>query len=652
MPPSPHPAIASLRQQIEELTLAIESAGPSMDAVGAVASLHEVVAQLEDSMHRINQKKYEKERQELNAAKEGDEEPEQTFQDLFSNGDLLDSLCAALGPGGVAVVESTCKAFRTALDPYWQNALEKSGFATELHIPDAHLKTVQRRVVVLETRRRATFPERLIIALKRLGLNITDDPEVRCQEQVLQLLQYRHGFLLDRRYSRQLRWGPNDKEKFPFYPDTLPGHPNPSPDSAASRNANGLEHLLEGYEGPNRNAKRVFPQRAAFIPLATWQRTRAAADTRIIARAGRDRPMKLSQALRESGLDAESKPQLEELLEGRDIELCAMAPVLGSGSDGWRRAQLGGDAPRAFSPPTLPDGEPDPDNKPPMFPDGRYNPDLGRFWDPWDLIENGQFTEIHGDLVGDIEGIPASDLAFRNGLSYPEPARFEWQITDGLTGTSTGTRGQKYHRMAKYTSERGRSWLWKKGEPQKIRHATPVERLRCTSLAEHGLVPGGASIERASKVQFRSWATGSGGSGSTSGSGGGGSSSSNVTPALSQTAELAAALSEEQLHPESASAHRRVGTAHEAMGDAEQAAKSYDKAIALERAQAPAAAAEDEEPDLSVGEAEEMSIAVRFGVSIAQSAAGQASGMDVDEVAAAIRAMEAIMEEEGPFARR
>ena len=31
--------------------------------------------------------------------------------------------------------------------------------------------------------------------------------------------------------------------------------------------------------------------------------------------------------------------------------------------------------------------------------------------------------------------------------------------------------------MAKYTSERGRSWLWKKGEPQKIRHATPVERL-------------------------------------------------------------------------------------------------------------------------------------------------------------------------------
>ena len=58
------------------------------------------------------------------------------------------------------------------------------------------------------------------------------------------------------------------------------------------------------------------------------------------------------------------------------------------------------------------------------------------------------------------------------------------------------------------------------------------------------------------------------------------------------------------------------------------------KAIALERAQAPAAAAEDEEPDLSVGEAEEMSIAVRFGVSIAQVAAGQASGMDVDEVAA------------------
>ena len=77
-----------------------------------------------------------------------------------------------------------------------------------------------------------------------------------------------------------------------------------------------------------------------------------------------------------------------------------MAPVLGSGSDGWRRARLGGDAPRAFSPPTLPDGEPDPDNKPPMFPDGQYNPDLGQFWDPWDLIENGQFTEIHGDLYG------------------------------------------------------------------------------------------------------------------------------------------------------------------------------------------------------------------------------------------------------------
>ena len=59
-------------------------------------------------------------------------------------------------------------------------------------------------------------------------------------------------------------------------------------------------------------------------------------------------------------------------------------------------------------------------------------------------------------------------------------ARFGWQISDERSALTTGP---KYHRMAMYTNE----------PDAPTRRATPVERLRCTKLSEHGLRPGGGS---------------------------------------------------------------------------------------------------------------------------------------------------------------
>ena len=281
------------------------------------------------------------------ASPDGPPEEELTASILTRlDADVLEQLCAALGPRGVVGLESTCVSMRLALEPYWRAALIRSGFADQLRIEEGERTAVARRVVVLETRRRETFGPRLYAALARLGLDgrlpPLDHPSqtvcAKCYETELRLVQYRHGFVLDRRYSRALR----QRSLTPhidlrFHADMLPGHPTPSNDTAAMRVATG--------QAAARNATRAFPQRAAFLPLATWQRTRAAADTRVIAGGSRSRssvskPVKLAEALKNEGLDPASRPRLEELLEGRDIELCAFAPVLFEST--WREV---------FSPP-------------------------------------------------------------------------------------------------------------------------------------------------------------------------------------------------------------------------------------------------------------------------------------------------------------
>ena len=93
-----------------------------------------------------------------------------TFLTTFDDIDLLDALCAVLAPDGVVLLESTCHTFRTALDDYWHRSLRNTGFADELAIPESERTPVARRVVVIETARRASFGTRLCSALHRLGL--------------------------------------------------------------------------------------------------------------------------------------------------------------------------------------------------------------------------------------------------------------------------------------------------------------------------------------------------------------------------------------------------------------------------------------------------------------------------------------------------
>lgn len=341
--------------------------------------------------------------------------------------DLLAVLTAPLGYVGVQQLESTCTAMRQNLAPFWAQELHRTGFQSELHIPNAERTPVARRVVILENRRRETFGSRLVAALSRLGLDEARLSEMAVAETELRLLQFRHGFVLDRRYARSLRDGAGC-DALAFLPDTLPGADEPSVDAAAMRVATAKGAAAEHVVTPEAaKAARAYPQRAAHLPLDVWQQTQAAADMRIIASAGRRRSkrLRLRDALAVEGLGADSKPTIEELLEGRDLDLCAFAPV-SSTSPTW--AHL-------FSPP----------------------PGGSAVIDPWDLYDGARLL---------VEAAPER-------MHYPAEARFQWQLSEGAVG-----RGPKYHRMAAYTHDAPR-------------RATPVERVRCSSLAEHGLCPAG-----------------------------------------------------------------------------------------------------------------------------------------------------------------
>ena len=353
-----------------------------------------------------------------------------TLDDLVALVDLRWALCEALGPRGVQSFESCSSAYRRAVeeDCYWRRKCQETGFAAELKIEDDATK-VMRRVVLLEGERRASFAPRLIAALQRLGLKGIGAREPT--ETELRLLQWRHGFVLDRRYSRSLRDTPAAEleRKLAFHPDTLPGHAAPSADSAAYRVANRLGAAAIAKPKP-----RAFPQRVVHLPLQEYQKTQTPRGPIHGPRGARP---KLSEAVKAHGLDADSAPRLEELLQGRDLELCAMAPLLTGLSDGLLVSE------RVFSPPPLA-GLTDADaGEPPV--------------EPWDFFDAGRL---------ELERAPSS-------LEYPKEARFGWQCAQD----SSSRVGGRYHRMALFTAQEG------------LRCATPVERMRCTSLAEHGLRP-------------------------------------------------------------------------------------------------------------------------------------------------------------------
>ena len=149
MPPSPHPAIASLRQQIEEL--AGQPNRPTHRWMQWKAmSLHEVVAQLEDSMHRINQKKYEGaariECRKGRRRRARADLPRPLFQRRPARFSMRRPRPRRRG-GRQVDVQGLSHRARSVL----AERAQRREAATELRIPDAHLRQVQRRVVVLET---------------------------------------------------------------------------------------------------------------------------------------------------------------------------------------------------------------------------------------------------------------------------------------------------------------------------------------------------------------------------------------------------------------------------------------------------------------------------------------------------------------------
>ena len=390
--------------------------------------------------------------------------------------DLVNVLSDSLSYRAIMQLESTCTAFRSAITPSWLPWLRSLGYADELEIP-ARGSTVARRVVVLESERRASFPHRLRSALVRLGLHAiqpaedaighlathpADQGTLLEWEDSLRLLQYRHGFLLDRRCARALRalpFGPPPgdaffEEHFRFRADTLPGASDgPSEEAAARRVASGTHRELS------------YPQRAAWLPadapcLLTHQRGGGA--TRVGAATPRRRQT-VAQVMKELRLDAESKPTLEELLEGRDLELCAFSPL--SEDDVWEGVFTPEVATR-WPHRSLGPGEPRPQSRAPDPSPTQVSTDMPhRFFDGPKLL---------------LEDAP------HRLLSYPKEARFSWQVHE------RGGGPQRYHRMALYTTARPTADDTSGSEPTgqpRMRTCTPAERLVCAHLAEHGLQP-------------------------------------------------------------------------------------------------------------------------------------------------------------------
>ena len=105
-----------------------------------------------------------------------DDAAARTLLSTFGSTDFASLLCEALDCRGIVALESSCSALRCAIEPLWAVWLHATGFAEELEVPDAALPSAARRVVCLETERRATFPRRLRAALQRLGLHAIHPP--------------------------------------------------------------------------------------------------------------------------------------------------------------------------------------------------------------------------------------------------------------------------------------------------------------------------------------------------------------------------------------------------------------------------------------------------------------------------------------------
>ena len=344
-----------------------------------------------------------------------------TILSVFDS-ELISPLFDGLEHRGAIVLESTCSVLRQAIAPCWHAALCHTGFADELDLTDAHLTRVARRVVVVETERRRSFPFRLAAAIERLGLRglgmqsseVQHSTEIEWEES-LRALQYRHHLLLDRRYARALRElgasGRLDRNSLAagltFHPDTLPGSGAPSQDSAAHRLA-GKQH------------EPWYPQRAAWLPpTAKCFQKRPTGLTGVTEKG-------LKELLAQHCLDTASKPKLEELAEGRDIELCAFAPVISSPD--WMHV---------------------------------FTPELG-------AALPQHFFDANLQPINN-EHVPNRLINYE-----PTPARFNWQIT----GAHIMMR--RYTRMASYTHS---------SDTGTFRTCTPAERQVCTQLEEHGLRP-------------------------------------------------------------------------------------------------------------------------------------------------------------------
>jgi hypothetical protein len=280
------------------------------------------------------------------AAAVGEEAP--TFVGAFSL-DLVQRLClksAFLAPTDVVALEGTCRAMRDRMSELqlWRRWVKMAGWSDQLRIEPhgeegrmreaadsstAPSTATLRRLVLLETARRESFPSRLRDALARLGLPMPGtsagggtSPRVARTltpaeaETCLRLCQWRHGFLLDRRYARAYADGNVDDRAFAFLPDSLPGSVPPhlrSPDSAVAV-------VASTNVGPDARPSKglAYPQRIAFLPPEPLNQ---------LAKKTSLGKQTLETLLRAHNLDEASKPTVEELREGRDIELCAMAPL-------------------------------------------------------------------------------------------------------------------------------------------------------------------------------------------------------------------------------------------------------------------------------------------------------------------------------------
>ena len=139
---------------------------------------------------------------------------------------------------------------------------------------------------------------------------------------------------------------------------------------------------------------------------------------------------------------------LSQLLEGRDLELCAFAPVLASP-----------DFARVFTPP----------------PAGAAAAALADADADADADAGDEMGAMFAELEADLQELEAQALAAEPHLidTAVTAARFNWQLSD-----RRNIALHRYHRMASYTTPGG-----------SLRTCTPAERRVCSRLEQHGLQP-------------------------------------------------------------------------------------------------------------------------------------------------------------------